>query len=696
MLLEADSFYRKALDIFKDKAGLNLSNYNDILQQLSQIAYKKGKYKEAEKLMDEALENGKSYFELLPFMKFGCYNRSVPIFLAANQLKKAKYYQQEAAKFISKNFEPSDKIFLSNLRYAIQIADVEGNKNAVLGHTQGWLLGMEKLIERQITFLPDGDKTQFLEILNIQFADVVSVLTHTEKGKYLYPEGAEFLYNLALLQKGIALAETRGFQQKLSELSEGNIKNIAFQLVYRMKALNDDKTPLEIRTQFSHEADSLRTILKNDEKGKGLFTNEWIKTGYMDIQAKMQENEVAIEFLDFKDQKPTEPTEDIVYYAFVLKKTGNPIPILLFKEKSLQEIMNMDSVKKHNKHPSYYGSIDTLYQSALFGKKLTELIWQPLENAKILRGGETIYYAPTGLLHKVSFAALPTSKNEYLSKEYELIQMNSTRDIGTENDGLFNSKNTTVALFKDIKYDADSTEIMKYNKQFQDFLPHFKSVVRVTKPCKFESLDGVTQPIESILQSKQVKMDIFKGASATEDAARSYGKKGMPQAPTIFQFWTHGDYDIEKGSQYTTPQQSLNFNYMMMAGCERTLCRGESPLAPLTGMEDGFLTAAEISQMNLSTTQLVILSACQTGLGDIKGREGVYGLSRGFKLAGARYTLASLWSVPPDETAEYMICFYKKLFGGKTIPLAYAATQEEMRNKYKDAPHKWAAWVLTR
>jgi CHAT domain-containing protein len=109
--------------------------------------------------------------------------------------------------------------------------------------------------------------------------------------------------------------------------------------------------------------------------------------------------------------------------------------------------------------------------------------------------------------------------------------------------------------------------------------------------------------------------------------------------------------------------------------------------------EDGIATAYEISHINLSNTKLAVLSACQTGLGDIKGSEGVYGLQRAFKMAGVDYLLVSLWQVPDQETAEFMEAFYSAWLGGKTIHQAFAKAQKKMRKKYRDV-YKWGAWVL--
>jgi len=86
------------------------------------------------------------------------------------------------------------------------------------------------------------------------------------------------------------------------------------------------------------------------------------------------------------------------------------------------------------------------------------------------------------------------------------------------------------------------------------------------------------------------------------------------------------------------------------------------------------------------------MSACETGLGDIKGIEGVYGLQRAFKMAGVDYLIMSLWQVPDKETEEFMTTFYKKLIKQKDIKKAFAETQKEMREKYD--PYFWAAFVL--
>lgn len=130
---------------------------------------------------------------------------------------------------------------------------------------------------------------------------------------------------------------------------------------------------------------------------------------------------------------------------------------------------------------------------------------------------------------------------------------------------------------------------------------------------------------------------------------------------------------------------------LFIAGANNTI-KGYSK--PDSVKDDGILTGAEISNVNLRQTKLVVLSACETGLGKIDDNEGVYGLQRAFKMAGAQDLIMSLWRVSDRATEVFMTTFYKYAFKMNVYD-AFSKTQMTMRNnpKFKD-PYYWAAFVL--
>jgi len=218
-------------------------------------------------------------------------------------------------------------------------------------------------------------------------------------------------------------------------------------------------------------------------------------------------------------------------------------------------------------------------------------------------------------------------------------------------------------------------------------------------------LPGTAQEVQNIqakLQRKGLPLRLHTGHDATEEAFKQLGEGGQ-LSPRVLHLATHGFFspdpkaisrNMDGEPVFKWSDNPMIHSGLVLAGGNHAWQQGR-PLHP--DLEDGILTAQEISQMNLRHTELVVLSACETGLGDIQGNEGVYGLQRAFKIAGAQYLLMSLWKVPDTETADFMEVFYGHWMEGDgtktTIPDAFRRTQGEMRAKYEE-PYKWAGFVL--
>jgi len=261
----------------------------------------------------------------------------------------------------------------------------------------------------------------------------------------------------------------------------------------------------------------------------------------------------------------------------------------------------------------------------------------------------------------------------------------------------FNNTPESIALFGGINYEAVTEELLAKAKNLrsrQEFVSRSISSEADRGSSNWGYLPGTLQEvnaIENIAKKKKVTSTKFTGNAAIEEQFKSL--KGN-NSPRIIHISTHGFFfeDAEQGEHYNAAKNPLNRAGLLFAGANTTW-QGKTTT---DGIDDGILTAYEATNVTFGNTQLVVLSACETGLGEIKGSEGVFGLQRAFKNAGAEYIIMSLWKVPDAETAEFMEYFYKKLFGGESIPDAFRKTQNYMKKKYPDDPYKWAAFVLVR
>ncbi|MBA4140742.1 MAG: CHAT domain-containing protein, partial [Segetibacter sp.] len=450
----------------------------------------------------------------------------------------------------------------------------------------------------------------------------------------------------------------------------------------------------EATTQQEQELSRRSGKFKNQQSSQTITPN--------DIARNLHQGEASVEFIKFQLYK-NKWTDSILYGALVLLP-GDSIPKfeILFEENQLKKLIvaSGSSAATYTAIQKLYGGMNSSNNTPEVNYSLYRLIWKPLE--KYLSGVSNIYYVPAGLLHRISFQALRYSTSHYLLEKYQLNQLLSTRSIAYSQNT--NSTYGSVNIWGNINYNITNKTAASYQNKhsnnidrkispFDLYALATRSIIKngaAKLPSKMREIDS----IQIMLKQMQVPVITTVGSGATEKAFKALNGKSQQ----VLHLATHGFFlpisqskttnDLHFANAFTMQQDPMFRSGLMLAGGNYAWKGGIVP----PDKEDGILTAYELAQMDLSNTQLMVLSACETALGDLQGTEGVIGLQRAIKLAGVKQMIVSLWKVPDKETVELMTMFYRNWLTGQTTRQAMRNAQLNMKEKY--SPFYWAAFVL--
>lgn len=521
---------------------------------------------------------------------------------------------------------------------------------------------------------------------------------------------ADLAYDNALLFKNIALQSQSDLVRQMHARGDTASANLYQKWQQFQRRLAAELVKPMVERQNTDSLENWINRLEREMISETADTNKTSIPGWQEIQHALQHGEAAIEFIHYTMPKPMRDAGTTRYAALLLLPDGQPPRFIpLFDENRLAALL-----EQHTGHPGAVASLYTRSGKLMdkkpgHGAELYELIWQPVAQW-LPQSVHTVYVSLSGLLHRVNPAALPIGKNRVLAHRYTIRQLGSTRGILRDKPVQPIHPGSTALLYGGIRYSSDSTVVDQALLAYRDagslyLKEDFRLLRDTSKAWKYLiGSEREVMGLSRLLKDAGVQTTMLSNWSATEESIKVtgyYGKGG----PDILHIATHGfffpDQVIqtkgasafsgvwEKTAVFKWNENPLFRSGLIFAGAN-TAWMG-LPVPP--EREDGILSAYEISHLNLSNTKLAVLSACETGLGDIRDSEGVYGLQRAFKMAGVDYLLVSLWQVPDKETAEFMHVFYQKWLKGKTIHDAFATAQKKMRKAYRD-PFQWAAWVL--
>ncbi len=729
--------YEESLDVTAESDGKEHYRYAIRLMNLSDVYNKKKEYKQAAALNEEALSIlGQSLGKKHPYYGI-CLNNVAYFYDKAENYERAEtYYQQSLAitaaatgknhvnyastlmnlanlKLHQMQYDSAEihllealRIFENNLSTSQKTVREAYQNLAMLYQTTGQLNESAKWYARVSQSIAAQVEEQFdqlseeeqLALFTTLRRDIASLQSFVRQ----YPEQQTIVntcYDNALLLKGLLLNNQERLLQAIQNSQDAKLRQqVTAWEQLKSHLAKEYSLPLSER---SPDLDSLQERTNQLESELARASSRFKKARQMvdwqDVQQQLQADEAAIEFSRFRYYDKARETDSVFYVAYLLRPDEPPVQVQLFEEQQLQQLLD----QPQNNRPAFFEQLYAaqsrglgLKPSGQQSESLYQLIWTPLDS--LLHNVQTIHYAPAGLLHRVALPALFAKADTTLADRYTLHYLGSTRQLVRQASTEKALSDKTAWVYGGVFYDADSLALAKSVAELEA-----QSVDAATTSIRggganWPFLKGTNREalaIQQLLESEDIATTLRKGYEATEESFKSLN--ALDESPFLIHLATHGYFfpDTEErqteGSGFQTSENPMIRSGLILAGANR-VWNGKTPLQ---GFEDGILTAYEIAQLKLEDTQLVVLSACETGLGDITGNEGVFGLQRAFKLAGVDNLIMSLWQVPDFQTQELMRLFYEYWLDGQSIHDAFYAAHGEMRQRYEN-PYFWAGFVL--
>ena len=595
------------------------------------------------------------------------YNNLADLCIAANDFDKAVLAGEKAYNLsISEN----NKVQIGATTCLSQFLARQPISTDVVAESSKYL---KELIKQTFSFTTTNERKKFWSYFEYHFP-LLNFLAYQSGNRDLYGQ----IYDNILVEKGLLLRTANSLRgQILNTGNEDDLKKYDHMLELRklLPALNKD----ESQTVMS-EIDRLDKELTVKFASYADYANSTGIT-WRKVQENLKDEDIAIEFYNIPEVSWHEDGKDLdgrYRYCAITLRNGYDTPhiIPLLTDARLQSIEREDLYET-----------DSIYN----------LIWRPLEEE--LKGVKNIFFAGDRELHKIGIEYAPLSENMNIGDKYHLYRLSSTRILAeNRNKG---AKETAV-LYGGLKYDLGKEELIAESRS-GDYHPTSTSRAFTAENSRYgvKYLPGTLKEVEEISQNFKKQPRLITDITGTEESFKSLA--GSPI--DIIHLATHGFFwsldDAEKRSYVTflnpqnRGQQSEEDNALTRSGLffsgANIGLKGET--LP-DDVEDGVLTALELSNMNLGQVDMVVMSACESGLGETSG-EGVFGLQRGFKLAGANTLLMSLWKVDDTATQKLMSKFYCYYLSGKTKQESLTLAQQFLRNdpEYSD-PEYWAAFIL--
>ncbi|MBU0487443.1 MAG: CHAT domain-containing protein [Bacteroidetes bacterium] len=743
---DAETYIVKAVETAKVSPGEKAPAYAIILNNQAIIYQATGRYKEAETILLKALsvaseelkEKSPSYIKMkvnlaLLYQLLGRYDEAETIYLEAIEMKKkrlgtghpdyavmlrniASLYMlkgetekagenlQQAVKIYKKQFGEEHPIYAKSLNelgnYYLYLGKTEEARKPVVDavaiskktlgehhpsytdalesmaimhwqskeYTQAAALYknvMQEYLYQVKTYFPpmsEAEKTMFWEKLQPKFIRFYSFAT---EAKGAVSELAADMYDYHIATKALLLNSSVKMRNSIA--NSGNKDLIA-----KYDQWTDAKDYISRLYSLSREElieehinlDSLEKVANGLEKELSQMSDIFSQgvgskpIGNAEVRGALTGNEAALEIVRFRKYEGMKVTDEVCYAAIV-NGSGMAKPAITVLPDGIK--METDWAKEYRK----------AMQDGATGNEYYGYYWKSIE--ALCNDFNTLYVSVDGIYNQINLNTILLPSGKYLLDVKKLSLVANTKDVLTLKSAVVKTPKGNAVLFGDPAYSEGLSE----DNMTVSSLPGTRIEV---------------DAVEKMMKAAGWKTQKYLGSEAEEEKVK------MISGATVLHIATHGFFledvwsDTEKIFGIEPVKAAANpllRSGLLFRGADKTIQNYETP----KGKEDGILNAYEAMLLNLENTDMVILSACETGLGKIMNGEGVYGLQRALQVAGANTILISLWQVSDEGTMMLMSGFYKYWLAGKSKAEAFRLAQEELKAKFPE-PFYWGAFIM--
>ncbi|MGM0580143.1 MAG: CHAT domain-containing protein [Bacteroidota bacterium] len=712
---KSEEYYRRAIKILEDQFGRTHVDVATSISRLAIVMFYKGDEdpKEIEDLLFEAKNtiskrfSSKSplYADLLKDMArffisqdkledaFSFLKQSEEIWKdkagRRNNIKAADihilrgdiYYKQRNWKDAESEYKDSQKLnekffndkhpeYVKATSRMSKVYYMDGKQRKAKLYIEEVMENYTQYIEEYFPALSEREKTKYWNTIKNDF-DYFNTLALSMNDRY--PELIETVYNNALKIKGLLLSSSIKMRERILNSNDSTLKSQYFEWLDKKEMLSNaismSSEQLEAENinlnELSREVELIEKSLSQQSElfsqGIGSKTYTWEQ-----IKNTLKPNEVAIEMVRFRHFDHF-ITDSVVYVMLILKNEKRSKPEFVVMENG----NDMESKYFNNYRNAIKYKIEDTYSYHNF--------WKPIEDK--VGKNKTIYLSPDGVYNQINLEAIPLGEGKYLIDNSNIVLVSNTKDL-------------YINKIKTKQYQEEKSALLFGDPKFylasrQDYISEFRSGA-----TQISDLPGTKKEIKelrSLFNQYGWETNDYTDEDAAEETVKDI------QSPKVFHIATHGFFTEKEDrnpQQTTVKENDMSDNPLLNTGL---MLKGAGDLLAKTrynyNVEPGILTAYEAMNLNLDKTDLVVLSACETGLGEVHGGEGVFGLQRSFLVAGAKTLIMSLFKVSDEATQKLMVSFYEKWLETGDKRQAFIDAKKEIRNEYKD-PIYWGAFVM--